>query len=528
MGIWNWLRKVVTSTPSGVVHGVSGPAAERTQAEPTPSATARAAKGATAEGTAQEAPTTPTLATPSSWPSTTAPLAVRRDEPRSASARGASLPDDLLQFAGARRGTETDIVIGFDLGTSSAKVVLQTPYALGGRIVAADFGPLGHSSSTYLLPVSVFRDAAGGWTLVRPGHTAEHRCHLKLPLLGEIRNGETPDPETAAWAVAFVALALREARRVFLGTQSDTYGGIRFRWAMNVGIPSAGYDDERIRSRFGLVARAAWLASLSPVITQTTVDAAVAQAGQGDIAGMPIAVVPEVAAEMVGYARSRFRREGLHAVVDVGASTLDICGIELFADAGDDRYDLLTADVRDLGFLELHARRTGAVGGQPPFDGTPSDLVGPLVGLMDAPAGLRAAISYADSGYIEEASRVLVRTLAWLYCYRAPGAPAWQEGLPLFVTGGGADSPVLKRIVKKVDEQARAMWVNYTALVAQPLPIALAVGPEQETTRQRLVVAYGLSYPEISIGTIVPPSELANPEPVLLPRRDWQHAYIDK
>ena len=75
------------------------------------------------------------------------------------------------------------------------------------------------------------------------------------------------------------------------------------------------------------------------------------------------------------------RHPGLHAVIDIGASTLDVCGIELLAKDGEDAYELLTADVRDFGFLELHSRRMGVAGHKPPFDAVPNDLVAPFVGL---------------------------------------------------------------------------------------------------------------------------------------------------
>ena len=67
-------------------------------------------------------------------------------------------------------------------------------------------------------------------------------------------------------------------------------------------------------------------------------------------------VVPEIAAEVVGYARSKHRREGLHVMVDVGASTIDICGFVLHAADGEDgdQYHLLTALVKRLGLHELH------------------------------------------------------------------------------------------------------------------------------------------------------------------------------
>ena len=444
----------------------------------------------------------------------------------------ADLPPHLLQFSAQPKGSVTDVVVGFDFGTSSAKVAIQTPYLLGGRTIIVDFGPFGHESCTYLLPVAAYRGDSEAWSLTKPnGGAAEHRGHLKLPLLGEIRNGQAPNQDSATWAVAFVALALREARRAFLRNQAETYGGIRLQWALNFGIPSAGYDDLAIRSRFLEVARAAWLVSLTPDVSSVTVTAALASTSANSTGDVPVAVVPEVAAEMVGYARSRYRRSGLHTVVDIGASTLDICGIDLFARDGDDTYELLTADVRDLGFLELHARRVVAAGHQPPFDGVPADIVAPLAGLAQLDDGLRNKLQRCDRDYIEAAATVIIRTLAWLRKCRAPGSPAWREGLPLFVTGGGAGSSVVKRILDTADARAKGMWVNYRGLVRQPLPMDVASGPVgggEASALSRMAVAYGLSFPEINIGTMVPPHEIPDVEPEPMRRRDWQRAYVDK
>src|SRR4029078_9092934 len=104
---------------------------------------------------------------------------------------------------------------------SSAKIAIQTPYALGGRTVIVDFGPVGHDSCTYLLPAAVHRDSSDRWHLVGPKGQSEHRRHLKLPLLGEIRNGQAPDNGSTTGAVAFVALALREAPRGITPTQAN-------------------------------------------------------------------------------------------------------------------------------------------------------------------------------------------------------------------------------------------------------------------------------------------------------------------
>lgn len=520
MGIWQWIKRRLGGE-------ADRPAEKRALGSKTPSRTVSPPSATVRRQFPRDRTTA--FAPPSN--EGTAPQLAHTPKSEAGVPRTAhQLPSDLLQFSAVPAGAITDVVVGFDFGTSCAKVAMQTPYALGGRTVIIDFGSLGHNSCTYLLPAAVHRDGAGRWHLVGPKGQLEHRRHLKLPLLGEIRNGQAPDNDSTAGAVAFIALALREARRSFLQSQGDTYGRIRLRWAMNLGIPSAGYDDEGIRTRFLEVARAAWLASLAPDVSSVTIEAAVAASKASPSGEVTIAVVPEVAAEMVGYARSRYRRPGLHTVIDIGASTLDVCGIELLARDGEDTYELLTADVRDLGFLELHSRRMGIAGHKPPFDMVPNDLVAPLVGSGGLPDDLRKRLERGDRDYVDAAAAVLVRTLAWLRKCRAPGSPAWRDGLPLFVTGGGASSALAAQIVQRADQRAKGIWVNYRGLIKQPLPMDVAVGPTGADVEvlPRMAVAYGLSFPEINIGRIVPPHEIPDVEPEPMRRREWQRAYIDK
>lgn len=70
---------------------------------------------------------------------------------------------------------------------------------------------------------------------------------------------------------------------------------------------------------------------------------------KNDISPEDINVIPEVAAELVGYARSSLRETGLHVLIDLGARTLDIASFILHNRDGDDRYSILTADLEELG-----------------------------------------------------------------------------------------------------------------------------------------------------------------------------------
>ena len=520
MNVWQWLKRQWGGSPTQPADHAAAPLAPR----PDVHSRDTAAPPPATEPKASRPPSVRAGKVPRLRSGKAAAAAARRRRPVVA-----ALPADLLQFSSQPTGVPIDVVVGFDFGTSSAKVAMQTHY-FGKRVVMIDFDALGHESCTYLLPACLYQCTATTYSLDAPRGAFEHRRHLKLGLLGEIRTGDDPDPDhgTTAWAVAFVAVALREARRRFLEGQAETYTGQPLRWAMNLGIPSAGYDDDKIQDRFLMVARAAWCASLRPAVNTKTVEAALVAVNEGSADDVPIAVVPEVVAEMVGYAKALlYRRPGLHVVFDIGASTLDICGIELFAMDGDDNYELLTTDVRDMGFLELHQRRMLAVEHRAPFDAVPADIVAPLTGLFGLPDELSEKLRRCDQKYVEDAAAVLLRTLTLLHRWRAPGSPAWRDGLPLFVTGGGTDSPLVKRIIQLAHERAKSVWVTYNKLKDQKLPMDVAVGP-YGSDLQRMAVAYGLSFPAINIGTIKPPHEIPDVEPQPMVRRDWQHAYVDK
>src|SRR5262249_35783359 len=149
MGIWQWIKRRLG--------GAENDAAEK------PAFKAKA-----------PSPTTTPLSAPARRPSqvvrtgaSQTPAKERAQHPQAPHSRR-ELPPEFLQFSSTPSGTVTDIVVGFDFGTSCAKVAMQTPYALGARTVVIDFGPLGHESCAYLLPAAVHRDGTDRWHLTRP------------------------------------------------------------------------------------------------------------------------------------------------------------------------------------------------------------------------------------------------------------------------------------------------------------------------------------------------------------------------
>ena len=430
-------------------------------------------------------------------------------KPRTDSAK---INESATQFPGDPTET-TDLVIGLDFGTSSTKVVVRSPFAFDSLATAVRW-PVGNGGATYLMPTVLYENARGDFSLEQREAAICTRTDLKIDLMDE--PGQC---EARARAAAYIGLTLRTARQWLLDTQKDIYGQFRLQWALNMGIPSAGYDDEPVREAFRLVARAAWILSLRPNLPTVVTAIEALRVAKGELeSGVTIKVVPEIAAEVVGYARSHRRNDGLHVMVDVGASTLDICGFVLHAPDGDDQYELLTALVKRLGVHELHLRRLGAindvggrVGVRVPSALEPFEAV-PRAGseYVDAPSDpLRERLNEIDSEYKSNCANALGEVLKALRQRRDPKSPRWTSGLPVFVAGGGSRFRLVNDAIEECDIRLRngtdtqgidrQRLATLETLTNKDIPDQLA---------GRLDVAYGLSFDALDIGQITPPGEI--------------------
>jgi hypothetical protein len=338
----------------------------------------------------------------------------------------------------------------------------------------------------------------------------------------------------AAYTAGYLALILRQARRWFFSSQADSYGQDQIIWSVNLGIPSAGYGDEYIRRAFCTIGEAAWVLSLesAEIRLDMASDGIEFVRNHAGGSGVALAVVPEVAAQVVGYARSSSREEGLHVLVDVGASTLDICSFLLRQDQGDDVYSLLTADVRRLGLLELHRRRMKAAQGRPPFHKVPDDIASPLPTWRSISWDNEkiTRLLSCDSAFQKACMRALIRTLADLKKNRDPGSPRWNEGLPIFLGGGGIQSEVFAHFINDANREATKYW-NMHGLLERRLPLRHIVGADGRgipyEVFNRLTVAFGLSHDAINIGSIEAPAEVPDVERTTH-IKEWRDFYVGK
>ena len=442
----------------------------------------------------------------------------------------------MLQYAHSGERGVFDLVIGLDFGTSSSKVVIQAPHLAGSQAYAVDFGRLAHESMKYLLPTKLWIMPDGTCHLDSQDGATEVR-DIKLELLSRndhLRGNHGPthhglSAESAA--VVYLALLLRYVRRWFLETRRDIVGDFsKLIWSMNLGVPSPCIEENDEKHRFERVGKAAWM--LSVLCSEATCDRATEQLvslaenpddWDLDDGGVTcdFDLIPEIAAGAVGYARSDVRRQGLHIMIDVGASTVDVCGFILRHD--EVGYSLLVADVQQLGTIKLYLTRVRAI--EKAFPAQAQGLLDRYDPLEPIPESidfylrsedqLQAEVESAEEKLAFSCRKMMRRVIHKIRLHRAIYEDAWYGQLPILLIGGGSKVPFFKTIVEGLHSWTQEYCRNEgIALHEVPVPEMLKVDTDDY---HRLAVAWGLSHSAPNIGDIIPADRIDDMDPP--PRR---------
>lgn len=377
--------------------------------------------------------------------------------------------------------SRADIVIGFDLGTSCSKMILRDPNRR--RALAVPFRPDRPSLESYLQPTIAFVSPSGTVSLQDPGNC--HKCGDFKRLLMEdpahvLYSDNLSGLEIGAQEVAtcYIALMLREVRNWFEQTQRNIYHGQEIIWQLNLGIPVKNYDDERIKRTFHCIAKAGWYISERdrPIDMGSARDALNMTALRRFNPGIDpayINVVPEVAAEVAGYALSPLREEGLHLLVDVGAGTVDLSTFILHSRDGEGRYPFMAADVRPLGCYILHKRRFVAMnqafqelikhmdGKQNPMAPLPESLSSYLPSQEEVEKKWLEVLRKSDEEHKTECMTVVGEVIRHTKNKRDPRSNTWRTTLPVFMCGGGSKLAFYQEAMKEKAEQLRNIYRDW-------------------------------------------------------------------
>jgi len=419
-----------------------------------------------------------------------------------------------------------DLVIGLDFGTSMTKVVIGDHGTREGKMYAIPF-----KNNSYLQPTSLFLKE-GIFNLYEGERTSE----LKYTLM--------TDPDKVIGSVtAYIALILRYVRYYFLKKYENIYKRSELIWAINIGVPSTSFDNQALCDAFRLVALAGWYASVQEGHIDTQKIETALETSRRDLKNEKrgsyycedgkldinlVHVVPEVIAEVIGYTKSSLRNEGMHLLVDIGATTTDIATLNICKKDGKkdgkDIYPLFWVDVKYLGAFELHKSRIEQISKQIKPDNEERfskfkngiDELSPIPDLEQ----YRTICSHVNDKNFMGKFKSQVHTVVE-ETKKSRNSTGWETGLPVFVCGGGSRLKLYEEAIREEYDEWRKHKIVFVdtgkkvtpcRLVELPKPSNLEADELPTSEFHRLAVAYGLSFP-FDEKTFIPPSQIEDINP---------------
>ncbi|MBX3712431.1 MAG: hypothetical protein KF800_10755 [Lysobacter sp.] len=389
-------------------------------------------------------------------------------------------------------------ILGLDFGTAFTKAVVRW----SGRHYAVDWSDAVEGEDHHLL-ASVFSEAPDGRCVLGAHEVSgwSVREGIKLQLLS---SDEVSVDERMADAVIFIALAFRYVDGWLRRSNRDVED---VRWRLHVGLPTKSWDSDATTETFKTVAQAARVLACMPgPVTRTAAFGALRMTDQVDRPAVD--VFPEFACQLYSYLLSPERGEDLHALVDIGAGTLDVAYFNVFMKEGEALLPIFASEVDRLGAHYLIAALSGAKNATTWRDGE-SSLSDEEVGRkLDCPPN---DVCNRRSLYLSSVAEVFnLATCRAKLTY--PTSPAFQrsESVRLFLCGGGSRISSLQKRFERIAREA-ATLIGIRFQISELVKPRDIVG-KLESGFDRLSVAYGLSQNAANIGSVMRSATL---EPVL-------------
>lgn len=508
--------------PSKPVHPVkqpngrlTGPAIERLHEEPKPSMTEAPRAPAKAAPVPTREPAPPPKTAQSEIPGVTRPFKAAEAFEHIIRVVGASRPaiekrsseirsseahrlDEMVRNGAKwlRDNPNPDLdngfVVGFDFGTSSMKIVVRDPYVAGNPVAALP-APLELRSQghPFLWQTVVWLDPADDTFRLYPTPGAITLEGFKTGIIagkGAEPICDEPRISRSEGASAFVALHLCH----LLGWYAKEKPLARSRasnfLAINIGVPVATSDNPAALQPFKEVVRAAAeLACSCEPLTIERVRAALDMVKAEDLPN-GFDLVPELSANLVGYASDPTSPWGAHVLVDVGASTLDIVAFNLVENEDEPQIKAFSASVELFGAAALDIARSE--------------------GIADADFAAACNHQFGDT---------------YLYACREDVARACfsptlrSDDVELVITGGGCATPLHSRFVTDLRGSKRVLGEGKIVRPEPPREIAPI-----DCDRSRLLLAFGLAHDKPDI----PPPTLPSRIPKIAPKPDNHPGFV--
>jgi hypothetical protein len=407
----------------------------------------------------------------------------------------------LRQVPGGGKGPVLPVRMGIDFGTAYTKVALR----IADRVFFVSWNGIRKGNYPYFLPGEVALLGDGSVCLGRAPKAEEVRCDLKLPFL--VRHLRSR--EQFAAALAFLAHVMRYARAWLYETHASLLHGRQLAWVVNLGCPTNSWAAQDLKFSYETLGYFAWQLSQTPGSIAWSDAMALPNAARPTLESIgldDIKLVPEFVAQIAGYVRSPQRRDGLHLLMDVGAGSLDVATFNVFFDKKneEDRYPIFASEVLPLGTHFLMAKRYRDLD----LSDTSWDDFAMVPSASDYASQAQVdpqKVTEIDAVFSSEVSRAVQKLLDYTHTRRYGKASEWRNGLPAFLSGGGAECDIYSSGL------AAAFRRHGVSLKRTPFPLLEEASRSEgisEKIFHRLSVAYGLTFDAESIGRILAPHEI--------------------
>jgi hypothetical protein len=434
-----------------------------------------------------------------------------------------------LQHPNHRGGKALPMVvrIGIDFGTAFTKVAIK----VGAELVPIDWSAVTGDEAPagrYVLPGVVALTPGGEYCWHRASQ-ADLRSNLKLPVVDIVGSSHVP-----AATLAYLALVIRYCR-AFLYQHPDIGRKLAtrtLRWELNIGCPTEPHERPEIVQQFKHIAQTAWGLAANGRLLESEITAAW-RTSETDV-GLEAepGVVPEFVAQIAGYLKSSQVTEGLHALVDIGAATLDVATFNVvLRNDGDStpRIPIFFSTVRPLGTHYLRHDRHSRLGLDLGWDdAVPVELTNAFAQRHGKPLG---DVDLVDCEFVERVASCLSKVIDETRT-NAGGDPrslAWSKGLPLFVAGGGAACEIYRTAIGVGERKLKARLASSPNFRFIELGLlgteAPNLGIEAAT---RLTVAIGLTEDSENIARVIPHRDIERITHTERPRLDHSELYGDR
>jgi hypothetical protein len=408
----------------------------------------------------------------------------------------------------------TNAVIGFDFGTSCSKVIIH----VNEERYAINFSKVTNRKDyPYFLPTRLFLTESESFSLSEGKYAFPD---IKLNLINNPDLSTTLNQNSVTsveLVMAYLALAFQQVRTCFF-EETPHYQNDDLVWSVNLGMPARSYDNKKLYHALFVALASAWEISFKQhvsleqiktthkdVINRINFEAISADKEFYDNkTDASFAVFPEVIAQIVGYAKSHLRIEGLHLLIDVGASTLDLATFNIYhTETEDDLFPIFVSEIERLGALMLHKHRISCLEKEHGF--TADFEIKDFSAIPSKYQGYD--LTRYDEKFLSRCTEFIQRGIIDTRNNRHPNAQAWRNGMRVFLCGGGSQMSKYRDLIGKINR----WFYRYTHERTQFNIIDLPKPENINVTLQdyhRLSVAYGLSFSSFDIGEVRLPSEI--------------------